>query len=88
MRYGNEEKEMNFIEKFFNRYARQEPQMLNAIIGLFKENAYTEISTIAQIMNAILQTFAKEKFVNGESDRDAAIDAMCQLLQSHKSNKS
>lgn len=64
---------------------KKEPIMLNELFMLFKENTYQEMSTISQIMGAILNTFAKEKFVNGDSDRDAAIDALCKLLQSHKS---
>jgi len=79
---------MNLIRRLLNKFKPRDTQMLNAIIGLYKENAYTEISTIAQIMNAILQTFAQDKFINGETDRDAAIDALCQLLQSHKSKNS
>ena len=59
--------------------------MLNDLIKLFKENPYTELSNIAQAMTFILTTFGKDKFINGETDRDAAIDALCQLLQSHKS---
>lgn len=66
----------------------KEPSMLNALINLFKENTYQELSTISQIMGAILNTFAKEKFVNGETDRNSAIDALCQLLQSHKTTTS
>ena len=58
--------------------------MLNDIIPLFKENPYAELAHIANIMGAFMQVFAKEKFVNGESDRNAAIDTLCQLLQSHK----
>lgn len=70
--------------KIKNLLKKKDPTMLNALITLFKENTYQEMSTISQIMGAILTTFAKEKFVNGETDRNAAIDALCQLLQSHK----
>ena len=60
--------------------------MFEKLYSLFKVNAYNELSTLAQILNAILSTFAIDKFVNGESDRNAAIDALISQLQSHKSS--
>lgn len=60
--------------------------MLNKIIEMYKAGSYNELIMIGQVMNAIMTTFAQEKFKNGESDRDAAIDTLCELLQSHKSN--
>lgn len=59
--------------------------MFTKLYNLFKVNPYGELSTVAQILNAILQTFGPEKFVNGETDRDAAIDALILQLQTHKS---
>ncbi len=51
----------------------------------FKENPYTSLSTIAQIMAALMTTIEVDKFVNGDTDRNAALDALSQLILSHKS---
>jgi len=58
--------------------------MFNTLLALFK-NPYQDLAVVAQIMQAVMTTFATDKFVNGESDRDAAIDAIIAQLQSHKS---
>lgn len=58
--------------------------MLDKLYNLFKTNAYTEISTISQIMNAILQTFDVNKFSNGDLGRNEAIDTLISQLQAHK----
>lgn len=60
--------------------------MFEKLYSLFKANAYAELVTVAQIVQAILQTFSKEKLVNGETDRNAAIDALILQLQSHKTS--
>lgn len=59
--------------------------MFEKLYSLFKTNPYQELSAIAQIMNAILQTFITDKFTDGESGRDAAINAIIAQLQTHLS---
>lgn len=59
--------------------------MFEKLYSLFKTNAYAELSTVAQIMNAILNTFITDKFVNGDTGRDAAISAVISQLQTHLS---
>lgn len=56
-----------------------------AILQSIFKNPYQDIVVVGQIMTAILQTFATDKFINGESDRDAAIDAIIAQLLTHKS---
>jgi hypothetical protein len=60
--------------------------MFEKLYSLFATNAYQELSAVAQIMNAILQTFMVNKFSDGETGRDAAINALITQLQSHLSN--
>ncbi len=59
--------------------------MLDTILNLFKANPYEEISKIMQGIHFILDIFANEKLVNGETSRDAALDSIIAILQTEKS---
>ncbi len=59
--------------------------MFETLYNLFKVNPYGEISAIMQICGALIQNFTTDKFVNGENDRDAALNAVIAQLQTHLS---
>lgn len=59
--------------------------MLDTILAVFKSNPWAELSKVMQGIHFILDLFMHEKLVNGETSRDAAIDALIELLKTEKS---
>ncbi len=55
------------------------------MLKLFKSNGFQELATIGQILHAVEQNFIKDKFIDGESGKNALIDAIIQELQALKS---
>ena len=55
------------------------------LLKLFKSNGFQELSTVGQILFAVEQNFIKDKFVDGESGRNALIDSVIKELQALKS---
>lgn len=58
--------------------------MLEILKSVFSSNAYVELSHVVQILGMLLEKFDAAKMKGGESDRNAAIDAVCAFLQSEK----
>lgn len=54
--------------------------MFAILKDLFK-NPYQDLVTVCQIMGAIEQTFVQDKFIAGQSSKDAAINAIIAELQ-------
>lgn len=49
------------------------------------KNSYADIQPFGQFMNAFIQIFVVDKFQNGETGRDAAINALIAELQTQLS---
>jgi hypothetical protein len=60
--------------------------MFSKFLSLFKAGGYQELTTLGQIVVAVSQTFTVDKFVDGQSGRDAAINALITELQAQLSN--
>ena len=54
--------------------------MIAILEGLFK-NPYQDLQPICQIMFALEQLFVHDKFVDGQTSKDAAINALISELQ-------
>jgi hypothetical protein len=58
-------------------------RMLKDILSIFSSNSVHRLALVASIGSNILKTFEQE-FANDLNSKDAAIDTLVELLQSHK----
>ncbi len=56
--------------------------MLSLFTSLFKSSGYVELSTVAQILDAIAKNFTHDKFIDGQSGQIAFYNAMITEFQS------
>jgi hypothetical protein len=58
--------------------------MLKEILSIFKSNSLNRVNLISQIAANVIGAFEKE-YAQDHNAKDAAIDTLVALLQSHKS---